>query len=65
MIPLAVIARPGSAKQGTFLLSLPPVRQVGMVVRPGIAAQVHVQLAAGSAAARLLPDEALEVAAVG
>ena len=33
--PFAVNARPGWAKHGTFLLSLPPVRQVGIRVRPG------------------------------
>ena len=35
MIPLAVTDSRGSAKHGTFRLSLPPVRHVGILVRPG------------------------------
>ena len=34
-MPFAVTVCAGSAKHGTFRLSAPPVRQVGIVVRPG------------------------------
>ena len=34
-MPFAVTFWLGSLKHGTFLLSEPPVRQVGIAVRPG------------------------------